>query len=49
MDEEIRCIENNQRWKLVDVPEDKDVITVKCIYKTKQDVDGNVYKNTRKG
>jgi hypothetical protein len=29
MDEEIICIENNQSWKLVDVLEDKDVITVK--------------------
>jgi hypothetical protein len=29
MDEEITCIENNQTWKLVDVPEDKVVISVK--------------------
>ena len=26
MDEEIKCIENNQTWKLVDVHNDKDVI-----------------------
>jgi hypothetical protein len=45
MDEEIKCIENNQTWNLVDVPEDKDVISVKWIYKTKQDVDGNVQKH----
>jgi hypothetical protein len=45
MDEEIECIENNQTWKLVDVPEDKDVISVKWIYKTKQDADGNVQKH----
>ena len=45
MDEEIRCIENNQTWKLVDVPEDKDVISVKWIYKTKKDADGNVHKH----
>jgi hypothetical protein len=37
MDEEIRCIENNQTWNLVDVPEDEDVINVEWIYKTKQD------------
>jgi hypothetical protein len=37
MDEEIRCIERNKTWKLVDVPEDKDVISVKWIYKTKED------------
>jgi hypothetical protein len=42
MDEEIKCIENNQTWKLVDVPEDKDVISFNWIYKTKQDADGNV-------
>ena len=29
MDEEIKCIENNQTWELVDVPKDKDVINVK--------------------
>jgi hypothetical protein len=45
MDEEIKCIENNQTWKLVDVPEDKDVISVKWIYKTKQDANGNVQKH----
>ena len=44
MDEEIICIENNQTWKLVDVPDDKDVISVKWIYKTKQDVEGKVQK-----
>ena len=42
MEEEIRCIENNQTWKLVDVPDDKDVIIVKWIYKTKKDAKGNV-------
>ena len=45
MDEEIRCIGNNQTWKLVYVHEDKDVISVKWIYKTKQDAEGNVHKN----
>ena len=45
MDEEIECIEKNQTWELVDVPTDKDVINVKWIYKTKQDVDGNVQKH----
>jgi hypothetical protein len=44
MDEEIRRIENNQTWNLVDVPEDKDVISVKWIYITKQDTKGNVEK-----
>ena len=45
MDEEIECIEKNQTWEPVDVPKDKDVIMVKWIYKTKQDVDGNVQKH----
>ena len=45
MDEEIECIEKNQTWELVDVPKDKDVISVKWIYKTKQYADGNVQKH----
>ena len=45
MDEEIKCIEKNQTWELVDVPKDKDVISVKWIYKTKKDVNGNVQKH----
>jgi hypothetical protein len=45
MDEEIRCIENNHTWKLVDVPEEKDVISVKWIYKSKKDADGNLQKH----
>ena len=44
MNEEIECIEKNQTSELVDVPKDKDVIIIKWIYKTKQDVDGNVQK-----
>ena len=45
MDEEIEYFEKNQTWELVDVPKDKDVISVKWIYKTKQDADGNVQKH----
>lgn len=41
-DEEIESIEKNQTWELVDLPEGKDVISVKWIYKSKQDVNGNV-------
>jgi hypothetical protein len=44
MDEEIRCIENNQTWNLVDVLKDKDFISVKSIYKTKQYAEGNLQK-----
>ena len=42
MDKEIECIEKNQTCELVDVPRDKNVISVKWICKTMQDVDGNV-------
>ena len=45
IDEEIECIEKNQTWELVDVPKDKDVISVKRIYKTNQYVHGNVQKH----
>ena len=38
-------LEKNHTWDLVDVPKDKDVITVKWIYKTKQVPDGNVHKH----
>jgi len=44
MDEEIRCIGKNKIWNLVDVPKYKDVISVKFIYKTKQDAEGNMQK-----
>ena len=45
MDEEIEAIKKNQTWKLVNLPEGKDAIGVKWIYKTKFDVDGNVVKH----
>ena len=48
MDEEIEWIEENKTWEMVDVPKYKDVISIKWIYKTKQDVDGNVQKQKKK-
>ena len=48
MDEEIEFIEKNQTGEMVDVRKDKDVITVKWIYKTKQDVDVNVYNHKKR-
>ena len=45
MDEEIECIEKNQKWELIDVRKDKDVFSIKWIYKTKQEADGNVQKH----
>ena len=44
MDEEIRCIDNSQRWNLVDVLKGKDFISVKSIYKTKQYAEGYLQK-----
>ena len=45
MDEEIECIEKNKTWELVDVPKEKDVISIKWFYKTKQDANGNLQKH----
>ena len=45
MVEEIECIEKNQTWEMVDVPKDKDVVSIKWIYKIKQDADRNVQKH----
>ena len=42
MDEEMKSIEENRTWELVDVPKGKYVINIKWIYRTKKDVDGNV-------
>ena len=47
MYEGIECNDNNQTWELVDVPKDKDVISVKWIYKNKQYFVGNVQKQKR--
>lgn len=35
MDEEIKAIENNDTWNLVDLLKDKNIIGVKWVYKTK--------------
>jgi hypothetical protein len=48
IDEEIRCIENIQTWNLVEVLEEIDVMSVKWIYKARQDAE-EMYKITRKG
>ena len=45
MDEETEAIEKNQTWQLVNLPEGKDAIGVKWIYKTKFDADRNVVKH----
>ena len=44
MGEEIEWIDKNYTWEPVDVPKDKDVISVKWIYNKKKDANGNVQK-----
>ena len=45
MEEEIRVIEKNKTWELVERPKEKEVIGVKWIYKTKLNPDGSIQKN----
>lgn len=45
MDEEIDSIERNQTWELMDLPEGKDCISVKWVYKTKFNAEGEIDKH----
>ena len=45
MDEEIASIKKNQTWELVDLPNGRDVIGLKWIYKTKYNDDGSIQKH----
>ncbi|CAL2258196.1 unnamed protein product [Prunus armeniaca] len=45
MEIEMEMIEKNETWELVDRPSDKPVIGVKCIYKTKLNLDGSIQKH----
>ena len=42
MDEEIESIERNDTWELVDLPEGKDCIGIKWVFKTKFNAQGEV-------
>ena len=44
MNEEIKMIEKNHTWKLVDKPQDKEVIGLKWVYKVKHNDDGSINK-----
>ncbi|BBN70029.1 transposable element gene [Prunus dulcis] len=48
MEEEIKTIEKNKRWELVDRPQDKEIIGVKWVYKTKFNHDGSIQKHKAK-
>lgn len=45
MDEEIDSIERNHTWELMDLPEGKDCIGVKWVYKTKFNAEGEIDKH----
>nr|KYP41711.1 Retrovirus-related Pol polyprotein from transposon TNT 1-94 [Cajanus cajan] len=45
MEEEIKMIEKNNTWDLVDYPKDKDIIRVKWVYKTKLNPDDTIQKH----
>jgi len=42
MDEETYVIEKNKIWELVSVPQGKEIIGVKWVYKTKLNANGDV-------
>ncbi|RHN42089.1 putative RNA-directed DNA polymerase [Medicago truncatula] len=44
MDVEMKSIEKNRTWQLVDLPKGKDAIGLKWVYKTKYNEDGSVQK-----
>ncbi|XP_019052098.1 PREDICTED: uncharacterized protein LOC109114225 [Nelumbo nucifera] len=48
MKEEITMIEKNKTWDLVDHLQDKEVIRVKWVYKTKLNFDGSIQKHKAK-
>ena len=45
MEEEIYVIEKNKTWELVEKPQNKEVIGVKWIFKTKLNLDGSIQRN----
>ncbi|GAU30874.1 hypothetical protein TSUD_15600 [Trifolium subterraneum] len=45
MNEEIRSIEKNNTWRLVDLPTQKNSISVKWIFKIKRNPDGGIVKH----
>ena len=45
MQKEVNMIEKNQNWKLVQRPQDRKVIGVKWVYRTKLNANGSVNKH----
>jgi len=48
MEEEVKMIEKNNTWELVNCPQGKDIIGVKWVYKTKLNPDGTIQKHKAK-
>jgi Reverse transcriptase (RNA-dependent DNA polymerase) len=44
MEDEIKMIEKNETWELVEKPKEKDIVGLKWIYKTKTNPNGSVQK-----
>jgi len=42
MNEEIKAIKNNSTWELTILPKGKEAIGVKCVYKAKKNVKGEL-------
>jgi hypothetical protein len=45
MDEEIKSIQDNKTWKLVNLPEGQRPVGLKWVYKLKKDANGEVVKH----
>ncbi|KAL8112746.1 hypothetical protein AgCh_020161 [Apium graveolens] len=45
MEEEMLAIERNDTWELIDAPEDKNVIGLKWVFRTKYNADGSIQKH----
>ena len=45
MEEEIRMIEKNNTWELVDIHREREVVSLKWIYKIKLNQEGNIQKH----
>jgi len=45
MDKEIKMIEKNYTWELMQKPEDKEIIGLKWVYKIKYNEDGTIQKH----
>ncbi|KAI9157376.1 hypothetical protein LWI28_021571 [Acer negundo] len=44
MDEEIKALEKHKTWELVDLPDNKEVVGLKWVYKTKYRSIGSIQK-----